>query len=251
MSYHDLLQYFGAKLTYVWALQHVQFPERASGPGGDADQYVSELQLRFNRWRPADRHDIAQRLRYGYLYNFVDATFWQSAYHLAITYLYEGKRDAKLLTIPLWGETTLYPTTRFNLTPFGAEHYLDLFLHGRGWTVDVYGRVGSSGLAPYYGGGARALGLRPGLGLSLGAELDVWSQPEMLFEERNVFDRPNALGFSAGIDVDWHLYGPLATTAKLAGKTRGHLMGQPLDSGVYGYAGITVAPGPQGALFGP
>ena len=250
MSYHDMLQYFGAKLSYSGRLRHVlSQPPTLPNVWGDPDQYLSELQLRFNRWRPSDRNAMAQRLRYAYFYNFADPTLWQSIYHLAVTYLWEGKRDAKLLTIPLWDEATLYPTTRFNLSPFGAEHYLDLFFHHPAITVDAYARVGSSGLAAYHGGGAHLRGIRPGLGLTLGAEIDMWAQPELLFEQRFVFDRPNAFGMSAGLHVDWHIYDRLAVTGKIAGKTRGYLMGQPLEGGAYGYAGLTITPDAEGALF--
>jgi hypothetical protein len=252
MSYHDLLQYVDAKLTYIerFGLTLSHLPANIHNHG-DPDQYLTELQERFNRWRPAERVEMAESLRLAYLYNFVDPTFWQSVYHLLFTYLYEGKRDAEIVGIELGDVAKLYPATRFNLTPFGAEHYLDLFVRYQDVTFDLYGRVGSSGLASYGGGGLRAHDIRPGLGFSFGAEIDLWSQPELLFEERYVFEHNNQLGFGAALHVDWHAYGPVHAVGKVAGKSQGHLMGQPLEGGAYGYAGIALGPGSERAAFGP
>ncbi len=250
--YHDWLHYVEAKLSYVQRLSKT-LSHAPTDPldYGDPDEYVQMLQSRFNRWQPSDRVEIAESLRLAYLFHFVDPTFWQSLYHLTVSYLYEGRRDAQLLTIPLWDDAELYPSTRFNLSPFGAEHYLDLFVRHGAFTFDLYGRAGSSGLAAYWGGGLRAAGLSPGLGLSFSGELDVWTQPELLFDQRFVFEHENQPGLSAGLLASWHVYGPLMLTGKLAAKSKGYLMGQPLDAGPYGYAGIALAPGREGAALGP
>jgi hypothetical protein len=77
--------------------------------------------------------------------------------------------------------------------------------------------------------------------LALGGELDVWSQPETLLEQRAVYERPQIRGFNAALSGDLRLIGSLGITGKLAYKTRGFLAGQPVDDGVYGYVGASIA----------
>jgi hypothetical protein len=211
------------------------------GVGDDVISYVNDLQDRTNRWRPSDRASIAGRLQTAYAWNYVDPTFYFAIYSLFANRLYRGEQYARL-PLPAVGGVTFYPETRFNLSPFGAEHYLDVFLRKGTVVADIYGRVGSSGLASYVGGGATLDGIRPRSWLSFGAQLDVWRQPELFLSQRNVYDPPEEPGVSAGLSASARLYGAFGVTAKLACKTPGYLMGQPLDAGPYGYLGFTVSP---------
>jgi len=77
--------------------------------------------------------------------------------------------------------------------------------------------------------------------LALGGELDVWSQPETLLDERSVYERPQIRGVNAGLTGDLRLVGGLGIMARLAYKTRGYLAGQPIDEGLYGYVGASLA----------
>ncbi|HSO39620.1 MAG TPA: hypothetical protein VLT33_44140, partial [Labilithrix sp.] len=139
------------------------------------------------------------------------------------------------------GKYTVYASPRFGLTPFGAEHYVDVMVGRDRSVVALYGRAGSSGLASYTGAGVRALGLRLGDRVSLGAELDVWSQPQTLFDDRAVYERPQSRGVNAGATGDVRVYRNVGLTARLAYKTRGYLTGQPIDQGLHGYFGLSVA----------
>ncbi len=242
LHYSELLRYVNEKASYLprWL---AGFPP-GSGGQSDPDEYVDELQRRFNRYTPESRAETARALTRAYAWNAVDPTLWLSVYHLVFTYGYRGERVA---TLPRFGsgETWLYPGTRFNLSPFGAEHYLDLFA-GRGTAlVSAYLRVGSSFLASYVGAGARAAGLDVGHGLTLGGEVDVWRQPELLYEYRNAFDGRTLVGGGAAVHFEWRAWKRLGLVAKLAAKTRGYLMGQPLAAGPYGYLGASVALGPE------
>ena len=40
---------------------------------------------------------------------------------------------------------------------------------------------------------------------------------------------------------DLRIYGGVGLTARLAYKTRGYLAGQPIDEGLYGYVGASIA----------
>jgi hypothetical protein len=118
---------------------------------------------------------------------------------------------------------------------------LDVFLADpNGRLLDVYARVGTSGLASYYGAGARLLAVRVTNRLTLGGELDVWRQPQILLE-RGVFDPPMRVGVNVGGFIDVRLTNELSLTGKLAAKTDGYVMGQPIGGGPYGYLGMSLA----------
>jgi hypothetical protein len=134
-----------------------------------------------------------------------------------------------------------YPTPRWTLSPFGAESYLDLFFAKDGTVLDVYGRTATSGLASAKGVGARAFGVRVHDRVRVGAELDVWNQPETLLDVHAAYDRAQQWGMNAGVSADVRIYGALGATARLAWKSRGWLTGAPIDEGLHGWLGASIA----------
>lgn len=208
-------------------------------PNDDLNRYVGMLQDRFNRWRPADRASIAKNLQTAYLWSLADPTLIYASYSTVINSLWRGERESKM-PLPSVGSTVFYPSPRFALSPFGAEHAIDVFVGRKSTVVDLYGRVVSGGLASAYGGGARLLGWQFSQRISVGAEVDAWSQPEVLPARRAVYRREQRFGWNAGASLDIGLAGRLGVTGRLAYKTAGFLMGQPLDEGIHGYIGLSI-----------
>ncbi|MBI5543614.1 MAG: hypothetical protein HY901_06985 [Deltaproteobacteria bacterium] len=189
----------------------------------------------------ASPESIFEHLELAHLWNYADPTLWSLVYHLLVSHLWHGEREMALPVLR-WNGFWGWPASRFNLSPFGAEHYLDLFAgHGEEW-VDLYLRVGSSGLARYWGGGLHAKGVRFAGRLVLGAEVDLWDQPAW----RGEFGpgAPNNAGINFALDAAVEIGLGLGLTGKLAYKTPGYLMGQPMAEGVYGYLGV-IAPAPE------
>ena len=239
LPYHDLAVYQLSKLNY-----HTSLFDPASAVDDDEDpddvgQYVIDLQRRFNRSRPADRRRLTRHLRIAYLWNYLDPTFWGALYHTFVTYLVRGETHGSFPGISI-GETWWYPGTRFNLGPFGPEHYLDLFGRWRDLTVALYGRLGLGPLPDHWGVGGRIEGLSPIPRLTLGATVDVWRQPQLLFGTRYVFDRPTGTGASLALLSRIQAPGPFSVIGKIAYKSRGYMMGQPLDRGLFGYGGLAI-----------
>lgn len=239
----DLLVYLRSKGSYVTSFfdGDLKVAGLLQPPSNDVDHYVTGLQDRFNRWRPEDRASIASKLQSAYLWNLFDPTLLFAFYSTVVNSIYRGERYSRL-PLPSVGDTSFYPVPRFNVSPFGAEHYLDVFLSRRGAALDLYARIGSSGLASYSGAGVRVMGWRPFKRLGLGGELDVWNQPETLPYERAVYNRQNRYGGNVGALVDVSVIDRIGASVKIAYKSEGYLMGQPLGDGLYGYAGITITP---------
>ena len=238
MHYRQMLAYLSGKLHNIQSFNTPQSYDPTVGD--DVTNYLFLTEERFDQWTSAERASVQTHLQYAYLTNFIDPMFWLSTYHLLVTYLFRGERTAQLPLLDVNG-VKLFPGTRFNLSPFGAEHYLDVFaLHPRG-TLILTARVGSSGLASYWGAGAKLFDVSLPLGVTVGGELEVWRQPEILLTQRYVFDRPDLFGISAAIHAEWRLLGRVGIVTKVAWKTRGYLMGEPLDSGLYGYLGLSLS----------
>ncbi len=237
----DLLLYVTSKLAYVdqFTSSSIETPP-TTNDGNDVANYVTGLQDRFNRPSAADRQQVARRLRLAYIWNLADPMFAYSLYAMVYRGIGRGERWSRA-PLPTLGKYDLYVAPRFGLSPFGAEHYVDVLVGRDHAVVGLYGRAGSSGLASYTGAGARAVGVRLGSRVALGGELDVWSQPETLLTDRAVYDRPQQRGMNVGLTGDVRVVKNIGLTARLAYKTRGFLTGQPIDEGVYGYFGATIA----------
>ncbi len=236
----DLLAYFG-KLVYSSSVYDPRVLSKTGFDGGnDVSSYVTLLADRFNRFRPEERTAIAKRLQTAYIWNFMDPTLGLAAY-ATVRRVVLGDRYVQAPLPHILG-ATVYAAPRFNLSPFGAEHYIDVFMARGGALLDVYGRVGSSGLASYTGGGVHLTDVAVSRRVRLGAELDLWSQPETLLDVRNAYVRPQVFGASGGVTGAVSIGAGFGAMGKLAYKSAGYLQGQPLDEGVYGYAGLTYRP---------
>ncbi|MBI2377341.1 MAG: hypothetical protein HYV07_25290 [Deltaproteobacteria bacterium] len=237
----ELMLYVLAKLTY--ADEYLQAPGIVDDSLGDVYRYVELLASRFNRWRPGERQEIHDRLSIAYVFHFVDPVFWVALVELTVGFLWRGEREHELPTLTV-GSFRALPLARVLASPFGAEHSIEVLLANDALALDVRGRFVSSGLATAFGVGGQLMGLDLGHGFTFGGALDVWWQPRVIFEQRLVFERDDLPGASVAAYVDWTIHGGVGLTGKLALKSRGYLFGQPLDGGVYGYAGLRIGPAP-------
>lgn len=237
----DLLVYFESKLTYgsSFLSPKLETAGALQPASNDVDAWVGLLQDRYNRYRTQDRTTIARRLHAAYLWNLFDPML-AFAVVGTIEHLWSGDRHVRFPLPHAWG-WDFYASPRFTVSPFGAEQYVDVFLGKDGAVLDVYGRVATSGLARADGIGVRAFGVRLLPRLTAGAELDVWNQPQILLDVRNAFDRPQRWGANVGLAADWMFGSGFGVTGRLAYKSSGWLVGQPIDEGPHGYVGGFVA----------
>ena len=241
--YGDMLMYAVARLSYATSLLS---PADHDASSNDVNNYVSLLQRRFNRWTPEQRRSIESGLSTAYAWNLVDPTLLFAGYAL-IEHVVHGTRRMQA-PLPSAGDVEFLPWPSFALSPFGAEHAMTLFLAHDTTVFDLEGRVGTSGLASYGGAGFHVSGLRLTRFAQGRVDADVWTQPEILLEERNVFERPNRLGGNVAVEGTFSLSPSTGLVMALAYKTRGFLPGRPLDRGLYGYFGLTWAPSASASL---
>lgn len=241
VRYDDAYLYTLSKLQYATSLLTLTASSALASGGNDIDNYVLLLADRANRVGDADRASIASRLRVASLWNLADPMLWASVYGLLVRHVALGERQWTL-PLPRISGATVFAVPRFNLGPFGAEHYVDAFVHApkSHAVASAYVRAGSSGIGSYVGGGARLYSFPVAERVTMGAELDVFRQPELLFEERAVYNRRELWGWNAGLSLEWRFRERMGVLGRAAYKTRGHVMGQPLEEGVHGYLGLTL-----------
>lgn len=232
--YGDMLMYAAARLSYARSLR-LQGSDDASN--NDVSNYVGLLQRRFNLWTARDRESIESRLRTAYLWNFFDPVLWFAGYAM-VEHVGRGERWVRA-PLPEVDGVKFLPWPTFGLTPFGAEHGLFVWLERDGTLLDVYGRFDRSGLASHGGGGVGVTGIRLGRLASVGGHVDGWVQPELLFEERNAFDRPKRAGGNVAVEWDLAMTSEVSWIMSVAYKSRGFLPGRPDERGLYGFTGLS------------
>lgn len=237
MHTSDALLYF-SKLNYMESFLASSLGRPAASSSNDVTSYVTLLQDRSNRPRPQDRQQIAQNLRTAYLWNLADPFLVFAAY-AAIRHVATGERSQPLPSLRAFG-AQFWPALRFNLSPWGAEHYLGVDVRTRkGVLAEPYLRVGSSGLYRYVGAGFHLEGIEAGR-LRLGADIDAWSQPQYVQNARNVYRREQVGGLAVAATVSARVYGPISLAGKLGAKTDGYLQAQPMGEGLFGFVGVAI-----------
>jgi len=237
MRYSDAVLYVAAKVPYLTRMLFGTI-ESTSDPD-DFSDYVQGLTWRAGRFDDGAVQLTRERLRFAAIGNLADPVLLASLWRLVTGHLWRGDRRLEMFTFQAAGFTWM-PATRFNLSPNGPEQYLDLFLFKEGVTLNMYARAVTSGLLFAAGGGARLHELKITDWCSLGAELDLFMAPQVVFEQRNVFNRKLVFGANYGVTADFRLWGPLRIIGRAAYKTRGHVFGQPLLEGVHGYLGFAL-----------
>lgn len=238
--YGDLLTYGLSKIVYADTFFSPSLRRNAGESPSDVAAYLTELQEQSNQWRRSDRERLARRLSTGYLWNLADPMLLAAAYGAVVGTLVRGERSTQL-PLPSWDGTSILLTPRFLLSPFGPEQGFDLFLSRQRRLLNLYGRVGTSGLASYWGAGGKLLGVDVVDRVVLGAELDFWRQPILDLEVRADYRRELSVGVNAGLYADLRLTDIVWLTGKIAAKTPGFVMAQPIAGGVHGYAGLSIA----------
>lgn len=241
MHVRDLLVYGAYRLDHVSTLAVNQGGPFDPATSNDVEAYLTTLQMRTNRWRSEDREAMGRNLQLGYLVGLADPLLWTTAYHAVVTHGVHGRRQARV-AMPRVGGWSLLPALRYSLTPFGPEHGVDLFARRGEPLYNLYARAATGGVLRSYGVGGRAFGLPVGDGRRLGGEVDLWWQPDLMFERLQAYDRPQQLGAQLGLHVDWPIAERVGLVGKLAYKTEGYVLAQPLGAGPVGYLGLSVAP---------
>lgn len=250
LSYPLALHYLTSRVSYLprWIDPSVIGTHT---DGDDPDEYARQLKNRFNLWGPSSALAVSQRLRLAWATQFLDPLWWLCATQVVVGYVGRGERVAAIPQLRAGG-LAFFPMVRLELSPFGAEHTLDVTAQGQTFLASVYVRAVSSGLATAVGGGARVFEWEVHPAVRLSGSLDVWSQPELILDWRNAFDGVQRLGVSGVVEAKWRPVPRLGVIGQLGAKTAGYVAGQPPREGVFGLVGVSLLlEGESPAVPGP
>ena len=212
---------------------HPQAFSEEYNDGGDIAAYLAEMNYKYHGHygvHPEEADpllaDNYQRIKKEAIWNLLDPALWLGVYYYG-RYILTGKEKLTLPMLPLWG-IRLMGGTRYNLTPIGAERYLDLYIKKGRHLFNFYLRKGSFEEKGWYGWGCGADRLWRYNNSHLGLRLDWWDQLKT--------------GIGGNLEGELHHYLTPEVGIILQGgyKTEGYLMGKPAAPGIYTFFGTLV-----------
>ncbi len=228
-------------LLYILAsndLSSYIFKTPISGPAprNDIRAFLAQLDLyeRLPGAGFAENHLDLHDLRRLVLVQAVNPYLALTLYAFAVHYLWRGEPMYALPAFHVRGLRYL-PAIQMGLAPFGVEYFFENLLARDGTLLKVYARYGDGPPGASAGGGLHATCLLCSGPLNLDLHLDVWTQPDVALDEKDL----NTLGRSAGGSVQATLFyrirrpqPSLYLVSQVGYKTRGFLPGEYLDEDV-------------------
>jgi len=125
--------------------------------------------------------------------NAINPFLYFSLYAYFCWYLWMGEDKMSLPMISI-GPVKMLQLFRFGLTPYGTEYYFENFVKFSETAARVYIRYGMPDFCKSWGAGLSIANLIRGTRFSLGAKIDVWSQPSLLLGGETVEKIRQGLG---------------------------------------------------------
>lgn len=161
---------------------------------------------------------------YAYL-NYADSMSWVSLYTMW-NYLFYAEREQEIPMFSLGGVEFL-PGYRLALTPYGIEHGINSYLRLQESTGFAYFRFGDNGNRHSYALGFDMNRLWENDEFSYGIKADLWKQPVVgQFEGLHSKDK---IGGALVLRSTYKFMEDYGLFAELGAKTKGYLLGEPLD----------------------
>src|SRR4051812_31239094 len=174
LHYREAWLYLESRLD---GLRYIRSVSPRSAPGHDIRSFLFD----FNNGcdPPACEPLQASTLKRRALVMLGDPMLAYAAYAWAAAYMVHGRTTGPVPMIPLPGDMRYLPALRFEMTPYGTavttEHAI--VRHRRVTNVSV--GVGDTGAARAWDVGIGSADLLRGSGLTAGASIRIWRQPEL------------------------------------------------------------------------
>lgn len=193
---------------------------------GDPKGYLLELIAKRGEEPSAETlGERARSVRRDALLSLADFDLVSIGVGLFRDYLWRGERAIAMRRL-VWGNYSFSPHMRFNLTPVGPEYQVGSHVRWSDNVVRGYFRWAEDPIGQHsFGIGTRYVRLTEG-SVRPAATIDLWRNPE-----GGLGARVEATAtFSPGRNTRWVIQ------ASIGGKTRGYVLGMPIESGLH--AGI-------------
>lgn len=217
----------GNDIAYYGVARQAQ--RRGADP---ADVWNNDYVIDFNDAQLSDNYDDLQAAA---VWNLIDPAALAAMYGYVADHVRHGATQVRPPVIPLGGGLGLTAGTRAFLGPSEVTRFLDLYLVTPGPLMTMYVRDLQSSVDQAYGFGAGVHKLPLGGSVTLAAGGDYWQTPEA---DEGLYD---GTGWNASGEVGVMVTRHFGVVGKVGGKSDGYFPGTPMESGVYGGAGVQVA----------
>ena len=228
-SQHDLSNY---------VLSTTLYPLTTEQSGHDVNDYLNNLNATYSPKNPLTQKNLRKKA----IINFFDPYTYYSLYSW-FNYIWTGK-STNIPMIPI-GEYKYLPSLRLGLTPFGPEYFIESFLVKNNNPIYFYVKGGKYAENNYYGFGIEQPNCTKWKDIKIGYRLDVWNQPNILFNSSSSWNPSVLHKKEYGMAVS----AMIASPTKYKGinfyvepgfKTKGFLPGQALRSAPILRAGFSL-----------
>lgn len=199
--------------------------------GSAADVWNDNYVIDFNDSQLKDNYDDA---RAAAVWNLIDPAALASMYGYVADHVLHGSTQVRPPVIPLGGGLGLTAGTRAFIGPSEVTRFFDLYLVTPGPLVTVYVRDLQNSLDQTYGFGGAIHKLPLGGAFTFAAAGDTWQTPEA---DEQLFE---GSGWNASGEIDVMVTRRFGLVGKVGSKSDGYFPGTPIESGVYGGAGVQV-----------
>jgi hypothetical protein len=152
-------------------------------------------------------------------------------------YLLTGRKELKVFMMNI-KEVGFLPGVRFNLSPFGYEYYLDVYLKIDNRFINSYLRIGDNTFAKFWGLGVDINNLISIKSTMVDAQIDLFYQPPITYGDK-INQGLNKFGANITLNFTFSkIKGIIKPKIIIGYKTEGYIIGRVLKKGVYGSLGV-------------
>ena len=169
------------------------------------------------------------------IWNLVDPAALAAMFGYVADHVLGKRTQVRPPVIPLGGGCGMTVGTRAFLGPEEVTRFLDLYLVTPGPLFTVYARDLQSSVDQTYGYGGGVYGVPLGSRVKVSLTGDLWQTPE---SREALYD---GTGWNACGEVNAFVSETVGLSFKVGSKSEGFFPGCPMDSGVYGGAGLLLA----------
>lgn len=209
---------------------------------GDIRRYVDLMNGRqFSR---ENRYSIKQLANQS-LISLLNPIQFYAGYGLFKSYLVDGESFLDNIPMIKFATFKYLPTFDYNLTPFGAEFISNHYFVSSDRLYQINLNYGDKVFFDFYGTGLKIFNIVPSSKFYLGAEVQLWLQPELQLGEISVMTNDPQRGGMFKADVSYFPF-PNSPTfgfySQIGYKSKGYALGEKLEEGLITQFGISLRP---------
>jgi hypothetical protein len=241
MHYQESILYLMTKNNLLFYLWNDRLLSDFVTLDGDVDSYILNLNRFYSNAN--GKEYSTDKLSLQSLVSLLNPMQIYSVVSLAKDYLLDGNARGKKIPSINFSKFNYLPSMGYNLTPFGSEFILTNYFFTDEQSLQVNLNYGDQTFFDFYSAGAKAFNLFPRQKLYVGAEMQIWSQPELQLEEWTLTQNEAQLGGLVRADVSYFPFKEskdFGLFAQVGYKTKGYVLGERLDEGLLLQFGISL-----------